>query len=171
MSDDGFRPSLDPREVPEPIRLGIAALIADCAATIDGGQLERWPDFFTAKCVYRIISRSEFEKGRPIGFLYCDNRDMLGDRVRAMRSANVFQPHVYRHVLGAPRILGQRAGAFEVETSYVVIRTAIPEGAMMVFSAGCYLDEVVLEAGAPRLRSRTVITDSDSIDMLLVLPI
>jgi hypothetical protein len=41
MSDDGFRPSLDPREVPEPIRLGIGTLIADCAAAIDGGQLER----------------------------------------------------------------------------------------------------------------------------------
>jgi len=171
MSDDGFRPSLDPREVPEPIRLAIGTLIVDCAAAIDGGQLERWPDYFTEACVYRIIARSEFDKGRPIGFLTCDNRAMLGDRIRAMRSANVFQPHVYRHVLSPPRILGQRAGAFEVETSYVVIRTAIPEGAMMVFSAGRYLDEIVLEAGTPRLRSRTVITDSDSIDMLLVMPI
>jgi anthranilate 1,2-dioxygenase small subunit len=171
MSDGGFRPSLDPREVPDHTSRRIAALIADCAAVIDGDQLELWPGFFTEKCVYRIIARADFDKGRPIGFVYCDNRDMLADRVRAMRSANVFQPHTYRHVLGAPRILGSRDATFDVETSYVVIRTAIPEGTMMVFSAGRYLDEIVFDGDAPKFRSRSVVTDSESIDMLLVLPI
>ena len=171
MSEGGFRPSLDPREISEQTCRRIEALIADCAAVIDGGQLELWPDYFTEKCLYRIISRSEFEKGRPIGFVFCDNRNMLIDRVRAMRSANVFQPHVYRHVLGPPRIVRRRDAVFDVETSYIVIRTAMPGGAMDVFSAGRYLDEIVFEADVPKLRSRSVIADSDSIDMLLVLPI
>ena len=50
-----------------------------------------------------VISRSNYEAGRRAGFIYCDNRDMLIDRISSLRSANVFQPH--RHILSAPRIL------------------------------------------------------------------
>jgi anthranilate 1,2-dioxygenase small subunit len=171
MSDDTFKPSLDPAAVAEASRARIQTLIADCAAAIDNDQLELWPGYFTERCIYRVISRSEFDKGRPVGFIFCDSRAMLIDRVRATRSANVFQPHGYRHVLGPSRILGQSDGRFEVETSFIVIRTAIPDGTMIVFSAGRYLDRIVLDDRSAKFESRIAITDSDSIDMLLVLPI
>jgi hypothetical protein len=59
----------------------------------------------------------------------------------------------------------------KTETSFAVIRTSLPDGAMTVFSAGRYLDEIFLEGTSARFQSRIAVTDSDTIDMLLVIPI
>jgi len=152
-------------------RAQINRLIADCAAFIDNFELEEWPECFTEKCIYKVVARSDYDKGRPAGFIYCDRRDMLIDRVRSIRSVNVFQPHLYRHILGPTRILREQDGVVYSETSYVVVRTLLVDGTMAVFSAGRCLDEIVFENGRAMFRSRIVVTDSDSIDMLLVLPI
>ena len=157
--------------VPYNVRERITRLMVDCSAAIDNDALEEWPDFFLEKCLYMVISRSNYEAGRRAGFIYCDNRDMLIDRIRSLRSANVYQPHLYRHILSVPRILSTQREMVKTETSFAVIRTSLPDGAMTVFSAGRYLDEIVLEGARTRFRSRIAVTDSDTIDMLLVIPI
>ena len=134
-------------------------------------RLEQWPEFFVEDCLYSVISRSNYEAGRRAGFIWCDNRNMLVDRIRSLRSANVYQPHLYRHILSPSRILAASGEVVKAETSFAVIRTSLPDGAMTVFSAGRYLDEIVLEGARTRFRSRIAVTDSDTIDMLLVIPI
>ena len=159
-------------EVPYNVRERITRLMVDCSAAIDNDALEEWPDFFLEKCLYMVISRSNYEAGRRAGFIYCDNRNMLIDRIRSLRSANVYQPHLYRHILSVPRILSAQREMVKTETSFAVIRTSLPDGAMMVFSAGRYLDEIFfLEGASARFRSRIAVTDSDTIDMLLAIPI
>src|SRR6516162_701682 len=157
--------------VPYNVRERITRLMVDCSAAIDNDALEEWPDFFLEKCLYMVISRSNYEAGRRAGFIYCDNRNMLIDRIRSLRSANVYQPHLYRHILSVPRILSAQREMVKTETSFAVIRTSLPDGAMMVFSAGRYLDEIFLEGASARFRSRIAVTDSDTIDMLLVIPL
>ena len=49
------------------------------------GALERWPEFFTEACVYKVIPRENVEQGLPVALIYCESRDMLVDRVVAMR--------------------------------------------------------------------------------------
>src|SRR5262252_7236008 len=158
-------------EVAYEIRERITRLMTDCSAAIDNDTLEEWPDFFLEKCLYMVISRSNYEAGRRAGFIYCDNRDMLIDRIRSLRSANVYQPHLYRHILSVPRILSTQHEMVKAETSFAVIRTSLPDGAMTVFSAGRYLDEIILEGASARFRTRIAVTDCDTIDMLLVIPI
>ena len=97
--------------------------------------------------------------------------EKLVDRIRSLRSANVYQPHLYRHILSPSRILAASGEVVKAETSFAVIRTSLPDGAMTVFSAGRYLDEIVLEGARTRFGSRIAVTDSDTIDMLLVIPI
>ena len=156
--------------VPGAVREAVARLMMQYVHAIDNDELERWPQFFTEKCLYQIIPRVEFDQGRPVGVWFCDNRAMLEDRVSSMREVNVFEPHVYRHVIGPTEIVGFADGAYRAQTSYVVVRT-MQDGAMTVFSAGRYVDEIVCEGDAALLRKRVVVTDSARFDALLVIPL
>jgi anthranilate 1,2-dioxygenase small subunit len=146
-------------------RLMVAAIHA-----IDSGSFEDWPPCFTEKCLYRILTRTDHELGRGFGVWFCDTRAMLIDRVSSIRSVNVFEPHVYRHVLGPTEITGLADGVFGAHTNYMLVRTMY-DGDMTLFSAGRYLDEIVIESGRALLRARTVVTDSVRYDTMVALPI
>ena len=86
--------------VPAAASAAIARLMTQYVHAIDNDELERWPQFFTAQGMYQIIPRAAYEQGHSVGVWFCDNRDMLEDRVSSIREVNVFEPHVYRHVIG-----------------------------------------------------------------------
>jgi anthranilate 1,2-dioxygenase small subunit len=157
-------------EVPANVRDAIARLQMQYVHAIDNDEIERWPEFFTEKCIYRIIPRSELDQGRLFGIWFCEGRGMLEDRVSALRAVNVYEPHVYRHVVGPTEVLGYTGGVYETQTSYMVVRT-MHDGAMVLFSAGRYVDEIVLEGAEAKLRTRTVVTDSSRYDTLVVIPL
>ena len=92
------------------VREAIEDLFADYAEAIDDGALERWPGFFTEDGEYQIITRESHDAGLPIGILYCGSRAMMEDRVRALRTANIYEPHSYRHLPGPPRLAVQGDG-------------------------------------------------------------
>lgn len=151
-------------------RQRIEDLIADCAHCIDDDRLEDWPAFFTEDARYVITTRESHAAGMPVGVMTCSSRAMLTDRVISLRDANIYEPHVYRHLLSAPRIRGQSDGGYDVETGFAVIRT-MQEGDMALFAAGKILDHVVFEGDTPLFRSRIVVCDSHRIDTLIVIPI
>ncbi len=148
----------------------IEDFIVDYAHMIDDDRLEEWPGYFTEACTYRIIDRVSLAKGRSIGVMECSSRGMLQDRIKALREANVYEPHFYRHLLSGTRIRGEKDGAWLVETSYAIVRT-MQEGDISVFSSGKCVDEIVIENGRPLFRSRVVVTDSQRFDTLVVIPI
>lgn len=156
--------------VKEDIRRAIAALNLDYAISIDEDDLERWPEFFTDRCVYRIVSRRDYELGRLASLFFCDSKGMLLDRVSAIRRVNVFEPHRYRHIVGPAKILKAEGDVMETYCSYLVVRTK-QNGPMDVFSAGSYRDQIVFQDAIPKLKTRCVVCDSESIDTLLSLPI
>jgi anthranilate 1,2-dioxygenase small subunit len=151
------------------VREAIEELCADYAEAIDDGQLERWPGFFTADGEYQIITRESHDAGLPIGILYCDSRGMMEDRVRALRTANIYEPHTYRHLPGRPRFEPDGDG-FAVRSNFCVFRIA-QDGETVTFATGRYLDRIVRDSGALRFRSRRVVLDSRRVDILLVLPL
>ena len=156
--------------VPQPVRDAIGRLNMEYVNAIDNDEVERWPQFFTDACIYQIIPRAELAQGRLIGIWYCEGRGMLEDRVSAYRSVNVYEPHVYRHVIGPTEILRTEGPVVHAQTSFLVVRT-MHDGEMLLFSAGRYVDEIVYEAGAALLRKRLVVTDSARYDTLVVIPI
>ncbi len=150
-------------------------MLCEYVHCIDDDRLEEWPAFFTEDCVYKVISRENYEKGRPIGIFFCDNRDMLKDRVFALREANIFEPHSYRHMIGASRFLPAQNGATEIEvnTNFHVVRT-MENGTSSLYSTGKYVDRIELQgggAGEPKFKQRLVVLDSHRIDTLLVIPL
>jgi len=148
----------------------IRALIYDYAHCIDDDRLEEWPDFFAEDCFYQVISRDDYAAGLPAGVMTCTSRGMLVDRIVALRNANIYEPQVYRHLISAIRLRGERDGLWSVQTGYAVIRT-LQEGEVSVFSTGKYLDRIDLAGDRPLFRERRVIFDSRRVDTLMVIPI
>lgn len=156
--------------VDEAVRLTIDDLMADYAHAIDDDNLELWPEFFTRDGVYKIVSRENHENGWPLGVMYCDGRGMMTDRILALRTANVFEPHTYCHLLGRTKIEACADGVFRARTNFSVIRT-MQDGGDSRFAVGKYIDECVIEEGRALLRSRLVVLESRRIDILLVIPL
>lgn len=148
----------------------IQALIYDYAHCIDDDRLEEWPDFFTEDCFYQVISRDDHAAGLPVGVMTCTSRGMLIDRIVSLRKANIYEPHVYRHLISAISLRSQEDGIWTVQTSYAVIRT-MQEGDVSMFSTGKYLDRIELAGDRALFRERRVIFDSRRVDTLMVIPI
>ena len=148
----------------------LQALHTDYVHCLDEDRLEEWPHFFTEDGRYRVITRENHELGFPVSLIYCDGRGMLADRITAMRTANVFEPHTYCHLVGAARILENAGTEYCVRANFTVTRT-MSDGTMSVFACGKYLDRVVEKTGCLKLAERTVVLDSRRIDTLLVIPL
>ena len=148
----------------------IAEFLVDYVHDIDDDNLETWPDYFTEDAIYQIIPRENFENDLPLGLLYCEGRGMMVDRIDALRTANIFEPHTHCHTLNPPRIFASGNGLYTARTNFTVIRT-MQDGAMDVFAAGKYVDEITLAGDRPLLRDRRVVIESHRVDILLVKPL
>jgi 3-phenylpropionate/cinnamic acid dioxygenase small subunit len=147
--------------------LRLAALNAAYATTIDQDRLEAWPDFFTDDCLYKITSAANHRAGYAAGIVYADSRAMLRDRVTALRTANIFERHSYRHIVGLP-VIG--ADGETAESPFLVTRI-MRDGRTDLFATGVYLDRLRDEAGDLRFVERIVVCDSSFFDTLLAIPL
>jgi len=137
---------------------------------IDDGPLEVWPDFFTDDCRYRVTTADNYRRGLPAGLIWADTKGMLKDRVSALREANIYEPHSYRHMLGQPAILAESGHEVDSETAFLVLRIT-GNGPTDVFASGRYVDRYLIEDGKALLSERIVVCDSSEIDTLLALPL
>ena len=151
-------------------RLELETLYTDYAACLDSDALERWPEFFTEDCRYRVTSAENYEAGLPLGLIYATSQNMLRDRVSALRDANIYEPQRYRHLISGIRIEREDAGMLDVTANFLVVRT-MQDGGMMLFAAGRYVDRVVRAEGGWRFAGKDVVLDSRQIDTLLAIPL
>ena len=152
----------------------IEELLANYVECIDNDRLEDWPDFFTERCLYKIIPWENVSQNLALGWMLCESRGMLHDRVVAHRTANLYAPHRYRHIVGAVRILNCDDRIIEARSNYLVVRTALDTvryGTSEIYSAGEYQDRVVVESGRARFAEKIVVADTARVDTLLVTPI
>jgi anthranilate 1,2-dioxygenase small subunit len=152
------------------LRDAIEELCAAYAECIDEGRLEEWPDFFVDDCRYRITNRADHLEGLPHGVVYAASKGMLTDRVTALRRANIYEPHRYRHILGRVRLEGVEGGVATARSNFLVLRV-MQDGATDLFASGRYLDRIDVARQPFRFRERLVVCDSPKIDTLLVIPL
>jgi len=148
----------------------ISRLLVCAAHSIDNNLLENWPLCFNDDATYKVLTRTDFDLGRKVGVWFCDSQAMLVDRVNSIRSVNVFEPHVYRHILSTTEITERKDEKYSAQTNYVVIRTMY-DGDMAIFSTGRYIDEIIIKNGSALFQSRTVVTDSIRYDTMVALPL
>jgi anthranilate 1,2-dioxygenase small subunit len=156
--------------VDETVKRQVESLHTRYIRAIDDDRLEEWPGLFTEQCVYKIITRENYDQGLPLAVMDCRSRGMLQDRVTGLRKINVFEPQRYLHQISGLFIKASTSHTVECWSNYLVVRT-MGEGAMTIFSAGIYLDKIVLDPAGARFEERIVVTDSRQIETLLVIPL
>src|SRR3954452_19346134 len=119
-------------------RLELQDLYTAYADCLDSDALERWPDFFTEDCRYRITSAENYEAGLPIGLIYATSRNMLRDRVNALRQATIYEPQRYRHLVSGVALTGREGDGCALAASFLVVRP-MQDGEMTVFAVGRYI--------------------------------
>jgi anthranilate 1,2-dioxygenase small subunit len=151
-------------------RLAIEQLYTHYAQCLDADALERWPEFFTEDCRYRITSAENYEAGLPLAIIYATSKNMLHDRVTALREANIYEPQRYRHFVSGLNITADDGAALEVVANVMVVRI-MQDGAMSLFAVGRYLDRIKRDGDAWKFADKTVVLDSRRIDTLLAIPL
>jgi anthranilate 1,2-dioxygenase small subunit len=151
-------------------QLAVENLLARYVHCIDENRLEDWPGFFVEKCRYQITTTENHERNLPIGVFFATSRGQLQDRVSALREANIYEPHRYRHLVSAILITGEKDGIIEARANFEVIRI-MQNGDMELFCTGRYLDRIGGSGADMKYIERLIILDNKRIDTLLALPI
>lgn len=151
------------------LRQEIEDFLIDYATTIDDGQLGRWPDFFGNPCLYKIVSKENFESGLPLALLMCDSPGMIQDRCDAFSKLNVFGPRAWRHMTGSVR-LTEDGAAIKSRSNFVIFETLAGKDTH-ILCAGEYRDVLVRHDGTLKFAERICIYDTTMIPNSIVMPI
>ena len=109
------------------LRYEVEELFFAYVECLDEGEVERWPDFFTDDCLYKIISRENFERGLPLGAMLCEGKGGLKDRVVSVTTTSVYHDRALRHLLSNIRVKGVANGVIDVQANYAVLETLTNE--------------------------------------------
>ena len=112
---------------PRLLRYEVEELFFAYVECLDEGEVERWPDFFTDDCLYKIISRENFERGLPLGAMLCEGKGGLKDRVVSVTTTSVYHDRALRHLLSNIRVKGVANGVIDVQANYAVLETLTNE--------------------------------------------
>ncbi|SAH99901.1 ring hydroxylating protein subunit beta [Bordetella ansorpii] len=166
-----YVPSRLPLEQALALKAGIELFHAEYCAALDGGDVERWPEFFVEDAVYRVTARENAELNLPVGLVYAEGRDMMHDRAVAISRTQMFAPRYLLHIVSGVRVIdATQAGEIAAQASFLLMQTLV-EGPTTVHLAGVYQDVFVREDGALRLKRRDVIYDTNILANDLVYPV
>jgi 3-phenylpropionate/cinnamic acid dioxygenase small subunit len=152
------------------LRERIADLYGAYDDALDEVDLDRWPEFFTESCVYRIVPRENYERGLPLSVMACESRAMLVDRVVALREATLFAPRIVRHLTGSVRLVAAAADGLRLRASFALFQTLTNQPSELLM-CGRYHDRVVEDEGVLRFAERVCVYDSAVIPISLVYPV
>jgi 3-phenylpropionate/cinnamic acid dioxygenase small subunit len=160
-------PGLD---APVELRMRLADLYCAYGDALDEAELERWPDFFTRDCLYKVIPRENFEQELPIALIYCESRDMLVDRVVALRETALYVPRTVRHLTGNIRLRMVGADGLRLTANFALYQTMTDQPSELLL-CGRYHDRVVDDCGNLRFAERICVYDSTIVPTSLVYPV
>lgn len=143
------------------------------AETLDAGQWDDWPDYFSDPCCYKVQPRENFDRGLPLATLSFESKGMLKDRVYCIKDTLYYEPYLQRHVVGAPVVTARAGDTVQAHASYAVFRTK-PDALTQVFNVGRYQDTLLRAPEAPHgwlLQTRICVFDSELIPNSLIYPL
>lgn len=163
--------AIDPGKMsPVELQFAVERLQAEYVECIDDDRLEQWPELFAEQCLYRVISRENADRGMAVAAIFCDSRGMLQDRVVALRNANIYAPHFYRHLISNLLVKSIEGDRVRMQTNYAVLQTHM-DGATALYNVGKYLDVVSFAGDRPLFVEKVAVFDTYRIANLMVTPI
>jgi len=145
-------------------------LLAEYGLLLDEDRLEEWTDLFTEDAQYKVVTRENKKLNLPLAVIWCDNKNMIRDRIHSYRHVNEHNLHWDRHIIGHPRIQSISASEWQVQASYSLFQTNL-EGRSILFSVGMYNFKIIQENGVFKIQFLEVISDTGSFETLLATPI
>jgi len=88
----------------------------------------------------------------------------------ALRRANIYEPHRYRHVIGPIWVEAESELTATARSHFLVVRT-MHTGDAMLFASGIYRDRIDVSRTPCKFIERIVVTDSHRFDTLLAIPL
>jgi salicylate 5-hydroxylase small subunit len=156
------------------ITLELRARLADlyCAydTALNDGEFERWPELFVDACVYKVIPRENHEQGFPIAVIYCESRNMLVDRVVALRETALYAPRIVRRMTSGVCVRAVEHDGLRITANFALFQT-VPDQPSALFLCGRYEDRVVDDGADLRFAERLCIYDSTIVPTSLVYPV
>jgi anthranilate 1,2-dioxygenase small subunit len=143
-------------------------LLAEYGALLDQAKYDEWLGLFAAECRYNVVPRENYERGLPVGLIFCDSRAMLEDRIMALREANKYNIHSDRHLIGLPRLTD--ATGLIIEAPFALYQTD-QEGASRLFATGLYRDRLETANSGLKIRDKLVLLDTFAVPTLLATPL
>ena len=150
--------------------ININNLLAEYGLLLDEDRLEEWVDLFTEDAQYKVVTRENKKLNLPLAVIWCDNKNMLRDRIHSYRHVNEHNLHWDRHIIGHPRIQPINATEWQVQASYSLFQTTL-EGRSILFNVGAYDFQMIQENGVLKINFLEVISDTGSFETLLATPI
>ncbi len=136
---------------------------------LDEMRLEEWPEFFLEDCLYRVVSRENYEQGLRLSTIYAESRGMLKDRVVGLRKTQVYAPRYYRRFPSPALIRSSDDESIKAEHNLLIAQTMQDKQSDIVLSARCY-DTLVQTDDGLMIESREVVYDSEMIPNSLIYP-
>jgi anthranilate 1,2-dioxygenase small subunit len=152
------------------LRTELRGFYDDYAAALDELDFERWTQFFTADCVYKVVSLENFKEKLPLATLACEGVGSLRDRAAAIRQTAVFEPRTVRRMVSGVRITGRNGDDIHAQANFAIFES-LSDLEPTVFMVGRYIDRIVRTAGELRLRERLCVFDNYRVRTSLVYPI
>jgi 3-phenylpropionate/cinnamic acid dioxygenase small subunit len=159
----GVDPSLE-------LRARLADLYCAYDNALNDGELERWPDLFLDNCIYKVLPRENHEQNFPVAVIYCESRDMLTDRVVALRETALYAPRTVRRITSAICLRAIEPDGLHLTADFALFQTMVDRPSELFLCGRC-LDRVVEDAGTLRFAERLCIYDSTIIPTSLVYPV
>jgi 3-phenylpropionate/cinnamic acid dioxygenase small subunit len=152
------------------LRARLADLYCAYDDVLNNGELERWPELFTETCVYKVIPRENVAQGLPVAVIYCESRDMLMDRVVALRETALFAPRIARRMTSGICLHAIEDDGLRLSANFAVFQT-MPDQPSELFLCGSCRDRVVTADDTLRFAERLFIYDSTILPTSLVYPL
>jgi anthranilate 1,2-dioxygenase small subunit len=151
-------------------RAAVEDFHSEYCAALDSGAIERWPEFFTEDCLYRVTEMENVVHGLPVGLVYAEGRDMLRDRAVAIARTQMFAPRQMLHLVTNVRILDATDDEIVAQSNYILLQTLV-EGATTLHQAGRLYDRFARDGHVLLLKERQAVYDTAMIANDLAYPV
>ena len=152
------------------LRLEVEDLLYAYADCLDHGDIGDWAEFFTDDCLYKLISKENWDLGLPLGTIFAEGRGGILDRIAAVTKTTVYHERALTHMITNTRVLCEADGVIDITANYAVLET-LPNQYTRILNSGRYLGKLVRAGDALKIREMICVFDSALVPASIIYPI
>ncbi len=152
------------------LRLEVEDLLYAYADCLDHGDISQWADFFTDDCLYKLISKENWDLGLPLGTIFAEGKGGLLDRIVSVTKTSVYHERALTHLITNTRVLGEADGMIEITANYAVLET-LANQYTKILNSGRYLDKLVRAGEDLKIKEKICVYDSALVPASIIYPV